>query len=148
MNEPRKPSWEATAVYRAGVRGCLLSGAVGDALGHPIEFTSLDRIRATHGRHGVTGYVPGTHGATGLISDDTQMTLFTVEALVQAPERERAKAQAAPGPRCCAGRTSGGWRPGRSRLEGSALRALRLPELGLTFGHPPDQGRSRPTVAR
>jgi ADP-ribosylglycohydrolase len=91
VNEPRKLSWEATAVYRARVRGCLLGGAVGDALGYPIEFTSLDRIRATHGRHGVTGYVPGAHGATGLISDDTQMTLFTVEALVQAHERERGK---------------------------------------------------------
>ncbi len=43
------PSWEATAIYRARVRGCLLAGAMGDALGYPIEFASLDRIRALHG---------------------------------------------------------------------------------------------------
>jgi ADP-ribosylglycohydrolase len=35
--------------------------------------------------------VPGAHGALGLISDDTQMTLFTVEALIQAHARERKK---------------------------------------------------------
>ncbi|MFI1364009.1 ADP-ribosylglycohydrolase family protein [Streptomyces griseochromogenes] len=91
MNQPWKPSWEAAAVYRARVRGCLLGGALGDALGYPVEFSSLDRIRASHGERGVTGLVPGGHGVVGRISDDTQMTLFTVEALVQAHAREREK---------------------------------------------------------
>ncbi|KOG42975.1 ADP-ribosylglycohydrolase family protein [Streptomyces resistomycificus] len=86
-----EPTLETAAVYRARVRGCLLGGAVGDALGYPIEFASLDRIRASHGERGVTGYVPGAHGVVGRISDDTQMTLFTVEALNQAHARERAK---------------------------------------------------------
>jgi ADP-ribosylglycohydrolase len=65
VNESTSPSGQAagnsmgaTAMYRARVRGCLLGGAVGDALGYAIEFTSLDRIRATHGRHGVTGTCP------------------------------------------------------------------------------------------
>ncbi|MEU9986694.1 ADP-ribosylglycohydrolase family protein [Streptomyces sp. NPDC048045] len=91
MNQPWKPSWEAEAVYRARVRGCLLGGALGDALGYPVEFSSLDRIRASHGERGVRGLVPGAHGVVGRISDDTQMTLFTAEALVQAHAREREK---------------------------------------------------------
>ncbi|MGW7383007.1 ADP-ribosylglycohydrolase family protein [Streptomyces sp. NPDC054794] len=78
-------------MYRARVRGCLLGGALGDALGYPVEFSSLDRIRAAHGERGVTGLVPGAHGAAGRISDDTQMTLFTAEALVHAHARERHK---------------------------------------------------------
>ncbi|MFG2124447.1 ADP-ribosylglycohydrolase family protein [Streptomyces sp. NPDC048710] len=91
MNQPWNQSWEAVAVYRSRVRGCLLGGAVGDALGYPVEFASLDRIRVSHGERGVTGLVPGAHGVVGRISDDTQMTLFTVEALVQAHAREREK---------------------------------------------------------
>ncbi|NUR04855.1 MAG: ADP-ribosylglycohydrolase family protein [Streptomyces sp.] len=89
MTWPLKPTLETAAVYRARVRGCLLGGAIGDALGYPVEFNSLDRIRALHGERGVTGFVPGAYGALGLVSDDTQMTLFTVEALIQAHARER-----------------------------------------------------------
>jgi ADP-ribosylglycohydrolase len=91
MNEPWRPSWESTAVYRARVRGCLLGGAVGDALGYPVEFSALDGIRAAHGARGVTGLVPTTTGAVGLISDDTQMTLFTAEGIRQAHEQQPGK---------------------------------------------------------
>ncbi|MGR6916102.1 ADP-ribosylglycohydrolase family protein [[Actinomadura] parvosata] len=66
------------------VRGCLLGGAVGDALGAPIEFQSLREIRKHHGTDGITGYVATWRGRTGLITDDTQMTLFTVEGLLDA----------------------------------------------------------------
>ncbi|NUT39369.1 MAG: ADP-ribosylglycohydrolase family protein [Thermoactinospora sp.] len=68
------------------VRGCLLGGAIGDALGGPIEFESLREIRKHHGREGISGYVPSWRGTTGLVTDDTQMTLFTVEALVHAAD--------------------------------------------------------------
>lgn len=91
MNDWWNLSWEAEALYRARVRGCLLGGALGDALGYPVEFDSLDRIRAVHGPRGVSGPVPDTDGVTGRISDDTQMTLFTVEGLQQAHARERHK---------------------------------------------------------
>jgi ADP-ribosylglycohydrolase len=91
MYDRLNPSWEATAIYRARVRGSLLGGAIGDALGNPIEFASLDRIRAAHGARGVTGLVPDGAGVVGRITDDTQMTLFTVEGLQQAHERERHK---------------------------------------------------------
>ncbi|MFI9645280.1 ADP-ribosylglycohydrolase family protein [Streptomyces sp. NPDC052040] len=82
-------SWEATAVHRARVRGSLLGGALGDALGHPVEFLSLDGIRARYGEQGVTGLVPDSEGVVGRVTDDTQMTLFTAEGLRRAYARER-----------------------------------------------------------
>ena len=72
-------------------RGCLLGGAVGDALGSGIEFLSLTEIRHRYGSAGVTGYVPA-YGRAGAITDDTQMTLFTGEGLLhnqQRPPRAR-----------------------------------------------------------
>jgi ADP-ribosylglycohydrolase len=62
--------------------GCLLGGAVGDALGAGIEFLSLGEIRHQYGPAGVTGYVPA-YGRAGTITDDTQMTLFTAEGLLR-----------------------------------------------------------------
>ncbi|MEU5835382.1 ADP-ribosylglycohydrolase family protein [Streptomyces diacarni] len=72
--------------FRSRVRGCLLGGAVGDALGAAVEFDSLDRIRETHGPQGVTDYLPA-FGRRGAITDDTQMTLFTVDGLIRAHVR-------------------------------------------------------------
>ncbi|WP_460369491.1 ADP-ribosylglycohydrolase family protein, partial [Actinocorallia lasiicapitis] len=66
------------------IRGCLLGGAVGDALGAPIEFHSLAEIRAQHGDQGVDGLIWHDSGQIGAITDDTQMTLFTVEGLLRA----------------------------------------------------------------
>ncbi len=60
-------------------RGCLLAGAVGDALGNEIEFWRLDEIRSRCGPQGVTGYVGRAE-----ITDDTQMTLFTAEGMIRA----------------------------------------------------------------
>ncbi|MET8862567.1 ADP-ribosylglycohydrolase family protein [Nonomuraea sp. NPDC004580] len=68
------------------VLGCLLGGAIGDALGAPIEFQSLREIRSAYGREGVSDYVTDWRGKAGLITDDTQMTLFTVEGLLTARE--------------------------------------------------------------
>lgn len=66
------------------VRGSLLGGAVGDALGWPIEFLKLEQIRGRHGESGVTGFVPQANmGAPQEITDDTQMTLFTAEGLMR-----------------------------------------------------------------
>ncbi|MDE0952113.1 MAG: ADP-ribosylglycohydrolase family protein [Halioglobus sp.] len=63
-------------------RGCLLAGAVGDALGAPIEFMSLSRICTTFGSGGIRDYVKFA-GRKGAISDETQMTLFSAEALIR-----------------------------------------------------------------
>jgi hypothetical protein len=38
------------------IRGCLLAGAVGDALGVPIEFMSIDQIRRRYGPAGLTDF--------------------------------------------------------------------------------------------
>jgi len=73
--------------FRSRVRGCLLGGAIGDALGAGVEFLSLDAIRAEHGPKGVTGYVPAYERAGGAVTDDTQMTLFTAEGLIRAHVR-------------------------------------------------------------
>jgi ADP-ribosylglycohydrolase len=65
------------------IAGCLLGGAVGDALGAPVEFMSLDRIRSTFGPQGIREYAPA-YGRLGAITDDTQLTLFTTEGLLRA----------------------------------------------------------------
>ncbi|KOG85780.1 ADP-ribosylglycohydrolase family protein [Streptomyces varsoviensis] len=72
--------------FRSRVRGALLGGAIGDALGAGIEFNSLADIRAKHGAEGVTDYVPA-YGRRGAVTDDTQMTLFTVDGLIRAQVR-------------------------------------------------------------
>src|SRR6266704_1609756 len=72
--------------YRSRVRGCLLGGAVGDALGAPVEFLSWQRIREVYGPDGATGMVIGPGGRAQL-TDDTQMTLFTAEGLIRASVR-------------------------------------------------------------
>ncbi|MGP3949254.1 ADP-ribosylglycohydrolase family protein [Streptomyces sp. 7N604] len=72
--------------FRSRVRGCLLGGAIGDALGAGIEFDSLEDIRTKYGQDGVTDYVPA-YGRRGAVTDDTQMTLFTVDGLIRAQVR-------------------------------------------------------------
>ncbi len=68
---------------RARVRGCLLGGALGDALGAPLEFMTLAEIRDRFGGAGLTAPAEA-YGRVGAITDDTQMTLFTTEGLIRA----------------------------------------------------------------
>jgi ADP-ribosyl-[dinitrogen reductase] hydrolase len=63
--------------------GCLLGGAVGDALGAPVEFLSIQEIRKRYGKNGIMNF-DSAFGRTGAITDDTQMTLFTAEGLLRA----------------------------------------------------------------
>lgn len=79
---------------RDRIHGCLLGGAIGDALGAPIEFWSGQQIGETFGTAGIRDYYPvrfGSVSGAGLITDDTQMTLFTVEGLIRAQVRYTAK---------------------------------------------------------
>jgi ADP-ribosylglycohydrolase len=68
------------------VLGCLLGGAVGDALGAPVEFLSLAKIRERFGQDGTREFAP-SYGRLGAITDDTQMTLFTAEGCLSAVTR-------------------------------------------------------------
>ncbi|CAM5510864.1 ADP-ribosylglycohydrolase family protein [Streptomyces abikoensis] len=81
--------------FRARVRGCLLGGAIGDALGAGIEFHSLGTIRDHHGPAGVRDYVRA-YGRRGAVTDDTQMTLFTVDGLIRAELRRDGGTRPAP----------------------------------------------------
>jgi ADP-ribosylglycohydrolase len=63
--------------------GCLLGGAVGDALGWPVEFKDLGEIVKEYGPEGIQDLEPG-EGGLFEITDDTQMTLFTAEGVLRA----------------------------------------------------------------
>ena len=62
--------------------GCLLGGAVGDALGWPVEFNTTADIVKKYGPAGILNMVTGEEGLYE-ITDDTQMTLFTAEGLIR-----------------------------------------------------------------
>ncbi len=64
------------------IRGSLLGGAVGDALGAPVEFLTLTEIKAAFGPAGIADFAPA-YGRLGAITDDTQLTLFTAEGMLR-----------------------------------------------------------------
>lgn len=73
------------------IRGSLIGGAIGDALGYPVEFIySFEGIQALYGERGITRldtrhkYVAGKSSGKAFVSDDTQMTLFTANGLLNA----------------------------------------------------------------
>ena len=63
------------------IRGSLMAGAAGDALGYAVEFKSLNTILSHYGPKGITTFEIGYNGKA-LISDDTQMTLFTANGML------------------------------------------------------------------
>ena len=63
------------------IRGSLMAGAAGDALGYEVEFMSRREILSRFGEYGITKFVLDYNGKA-LISDDTQMTLFTANGLL------------------------------------------------------------------
>ncbi len=77
-------------------RGCLIGGAAGDALGYAVEFMQERSIFRKYGEHGITDYEL-TNG-TALISDDTQMTLFTANGLLLGMTRGMAEGVGGPDP--------------------------------------------------
>lgn len=74
------------------IRGSIIGGACGDALGYTIEFVGpYKEIESIYGEGGLRGYdlnyswLGGCGSASeALVSDDTQMTLYTAEGLMEA----------------------------------------------------------------
>ena len=58
------------------IRGSLMASAAGDALGYTVEFMNRKSILAQYGDKGITKFDLASDGKA-LVSDDTQMTLFT-----------------------------------------------------------------------
>ena len=63
------------------IRGCLMAGASGDALGYIVEFMKYSSILSNYGKSGITKFTLDEKGKA-LISDDTQMTLYTANGLL------------------------------------------------------------------
>ena len=66
-------------------RGCIIGLAVGDALGHPTEFIpSVQAIRARWGETGISNFEATANHPPGTFTDDTQMSIAAVRALIRA----------------------------------------------------------------
>lgn len=72
-------------------RASLILGALGDALGAPVEFMKRDEIIARYGDspNTIKGIqrLDEAYGKKGAITDDTQMTLFAADGLLSAYKR-------------------------------------------------------------
>ena len=77
MEENPKPTPRA----KDQVLGCMVGGAVGDALGYAVEFESYGVIVKKYGEKGITRFQLNWHGLAE-ISDDTQMSLFTAAGIL------------------------------------------------------------------
>lgn len=64
--------------------GCLFGLAIGDALGAPVEFLSLEEIHHAYGERGISGFQPWGGFPPGSYTDDTQMSLATAFGLIVA----------------------------------------------------------------
>lgn len=71
-------------------KGCIVGGAIGDALGYPVEFIGSFRgIQKQYGERGITEFDLKngnfkTNTGKAVFSDDTQMTLYTAEGIAEA----------------------------------------------------------------
>ena len=78
------------------IRGSLIGGAIGDALGYPVEFIySFEGIQARYGERGITRLDTKQfwlddeeQSGKAVVSDDTQMTLFTANGLLNAKRQK------------------------------------------------------------
>lgn len=72
--------------HAARVAALLAAGAAGDALGYTVEFDADAAVRARHGAEGLTtgeAALAVVGGEALPISDDTQMTLYVLDGLLE-----------------------------------------------------------------
>ena len=81
INANKSYKKEKTKRVADSIRGSLMAGAVGDALGYEVEFMSRHAILSRFGEQGITKFALDNKGKA-LISDDTQMTLFTANGML------------------------------------------------------------------
>ena len=75
----------------AHYEGCILGGAIGDALGAPVEFMKLSEIYKKFGSKGIT-LKSFLESKTPLeFSDDTQMTFFTADGMLKSSIKNHSK---------------------------------------------------------
>ncbi|MGC5048832.1 ADP-ribosylglycohydrolase family protein [Micrococcus porci] len=122
------PSPRTDVPYPSRVLGLLAAGAAGDALGYAVEFDSVDRILGRLGAAGVTDgpALAAVSGVSALpVSDDTQMTLYVLDGMLEWIEWQNAGQ--ASDPAACV------WL--------ACLRWLRTQDGALPDGAPPAQDR-------
>jgi ADP-ribosylglycohydrolase len=139
------------------VRGVIYGLAIGDALGYPTEFMSLDRIKAEYGPKGITDLPE-----RALFSDDTQMSIAIAEALIRSGEKGVEEIMAAvkeefikwlhspennraPGRTCLTGvanmENGSHWKvSGVARSKGCGS-AMRVAPIGYLYQHNPEKLR-------
>ena len=114
--------------------GCLFGGPVGDAFGYTVEFSSLTDIRRRFGPEGIQE--PVLDDDKLVVSDDTQMTLFTLEGLLRAFGRDKAQKTDLAVEQirlayiewlATQGETGIGWRPARHLHNAAVMNARRAP---------------------
>ena len=71
--------------------GALLGGAIGDALGAPIEFMRFEQVMGILGTEGITDYIIPPGHKHALVTDDTQLMMFTAEGLIRSATRAHRK---------------------------------------------------------
>ncbi len=89
INQPFHQSYYINRKLRTQdrIRGSLMAGAAGDALGYTVEFMRRNRILSLYGDKGITKFDLTADGKA-LISDDTQMTLFTANGMLMGITRD------------------------------------------------------------
>jgi len=137
-------------------KGVIFGLAIGDALGYPTEFLTLERIKTVYGSKGIEDFPK----KPALFTDDTQMSIAIAEALIKAgnqdletimdaireefikwrrsPENNRA-----PGNACLAGASNMErgvhWaESGVARSKGCGS-AMRVAPIGYIYQHDPDK---------